>query len=146
MRLRPAAPNNSPKVVCSSNAFLFMKFRTLSHNGPLATPFPSSTSALFPLQRRGRERGFLNVRVLLHFAPCYLVCFHTNPNCPICNPFVLITIRIAGGGWGPPRRGVKAMLELTSSALRATATFRSNQEVQSFFTQKEDAACAPLAA
>ncbi len=35
------------------------------------------------------------------FAPCYLVCFHANTNCPVCKPFVFITIRIAGGGYTP---------------------------------------------
>src|SRR5262249_1685392 len=36
------------------------------------------------------------------FALCYLLCFQSIPNCPSCNPFVLITIRIAGGGWVYP--------------------------------------------
>src|SRR5713101_3962286 len=44
------------------------------------------------------------------FAPCYPACFHTNTNCPICNSFVLITIRIAGGVGGPPYLGVKASI------------------------------------
>jgi len=35
--------------------------------------------------------------VLPNFAPCHLLCFHPNTNCPICKPFVLIFIQIAGG-------------------------------------------------
>src|SRR5262249_38191709 len=47
---------NLPRTVCPSNAFLFNSFRTLLRNGVLATPFPSITSALFPVQRG--ERGY----------------------------------------------------------------------------------------
>src|ERR1700740_26710 len=45
----------SPSIALSlSNAFLFIHFRTLLRNGAPPTPFPSITSALFPVQRRGR--------------------------------------------------------------------------------------------
>src|SRR5947208_6760146 len=47
-------------------------------------------------------RKSLALRSFAHFALRYLVCFHANPNCPSCNPFVLITIRIAGGWGGTP--------------------------------------------
>src|SRR5690242_18900538 len=54
MRRRRYVLQNTLSVVCSSNAFIFSQFRTLLRNGALATPFPSITSALFPVQRRGR--------------------------------------------------------------------------------------------
>jgi hypothetical protein len=47
----PVGKNLSP---FPSNAFIFSQFRTLLRNGGLTTPFPSITSALFPVQRRGR--------------------------------------------------------------------------------------------
>src|SRR5690242_5975833 len=53
MRHRRYVLQNTLSVVCSSNAFIFSQFRTLLRNGRLATPFPSITSALFPVQRRG---------------------------------------------------------------------------------------------
>src|SRR6266568_6376475 len=37
------------------------------------------------------------VNCFAHFAPRYLVCFHTNTNCQIYNPLLLITMQIAGG-------------------------------------------------
>ena len=37
------------------------------------------------------------------FAPRYLLYFLAIPHCPFCNPFVLITIQIAGGGGYPWR-------------------------------------------
>src|SRR5579864_7706347 len=33
------------------------------------------------------------------FAPCYLLRFHANTNCPVCNSFVLITMQQCRG-WG----------------------------------------------
>jgi hypothetical protein len=54
MRPRRYVLQNTLSVVCSSNAFIFSQFRTLFHNGRLATPSASITSALFPVQRRGR--------------------------------------------------------------------------------------------
>jgi hypothetical protein len=36
------------------------------------------------------------------FAPCYLVYFHANTNCPICKSFVLIFMRNARGVYPPP--------------------------------------------
>src|SRR5229473_6815777 len=42
-----------------------------------------------------------------------LLSFQAITNCPICNSFVLITIRNAGGwGWSPHSAGVKVILEL----------------------------------
>jgi hypothetical protein len=41
---------------------------------------------------------WLGRRCFAAFAPCYVVCFQTNTNCPSCKSFVLITIQIAGGG------------------------------------------------
>jgi hypothetical protein len=40
------------------------------------------------------------VNCFAHFAPHYLVPFHTNTNCPICKSFVLITMQIARGDGG----------------------------------------------
>jgi hypothetical protein len=42
-----------PRTVFSSNPFDFKQFRTLCTQWRLATPFPSITSALFPIQWRG---------------------------------------------------------------------------------------------
>ncbi len=55
----------------------------------------------------------------VHFAPCYLPCFHTNTNCPICNSFVLITIQIAGGVGGIRTARVKASITRRMRVLSA---------------------------
>src|SRR5690242_10141238 len=44
---------NLSKEACFSNGFIFKQFRTLTCNGALATPLPSTTSALFAMQWRG---------------------------------------------------------------------------------------------
>src|SRR5213082_3547742 len=45
-------PQDSPTPVCASNPFLFNNFYTPCIQWRLATPFPSTTSAHFPMQRR----------------------------------------------------------------------------------------------
>lgn len=58
---RLPALENLARDVCLSNVFTFRQFRTLFYpersrgvcNGALATPLPSITSALFPMQRKG---------------------------------------------------------------------------------------------
>ena len=47
---RRTALQNPSRVLRSSNAFVFIHFRTLLRNGDVPTPFPSITSALFPMQ------------------------------------------------------------------------------------------------
>jgi hypothetical protein len=46
----------------TSNPFSFIYFRTLLRNGALPTPFPSITSALFPIQRGVGGSGLTNRR------------------------------------------------------------------------------------
>ena len=58
MRPRNALLHDPSRGVCSSNALVFMHFRTLSRNGALPTPFSSITSAFFPVQRRGCQHSF----------------------------------------------------------------------------------------
>jgi len=53
MRPRRPAYKDVPERVSSSNPFLFKQFRTLLRDGTPPTPFPSITSALFPMQWRG---------------------------------------------------------------------------------------------
>ena len=52
MRPRRSFHQNPSSVVCTSNAFVLKRFRTLLRNGAIASPFPSITCALFPVQRR----------------------------------------------------------------------------------------------
>jgi len=60
------------------------------------------------------------VNCFAHFAPRYLVPFHTNTNCPICKSFVLITMQIAGGvGVSPGGARVKASIDEDASPERA---------------------------
>ena len=57
-------PANLPtcKRSLRSISFVLMRFRTLLRNGAIVTSFPSITSALFPIQRRGEgiKRSFLS--------------------------------------------------------------------------------------
>ena len=50
MRPRKAPLHNPSKVVCLSNAFIFIRLRTLLRNGANSTPLSSIVSALFPMQ------------------------------------------------------------------------------------------------
>ncbi|SRR6266567_2733212 len=43
------------------------------------------------------------VNCFAHFALCHPVCFHANTTIKFYNPFILITMQLAGGGWGYPR-------------------------------------------
>jgi hypothetical protein len=91
--------------------FLSMDLRTLCHNGRPLTHLLSITSALFPIQRRGEcpfpasslaacssrlpraSRG-----ASIDRSPhATLFCFQSVTNCPICNPFVFITLQQWGG-------------------------------------------------
>src|SRR5579859_899341 len=70
-----------PNAVSSCSVFLFMQFRTLLHDEDFPTPFPSITSALFPMQRRGRgTRQCPNLHSSVYsskFRILQLLCFHT---------------------------------------------------------------------
>ena len=54
---------------------------------------PLPPAALPPLATRYSSLA----TAIAFFALCHLLSFHTNTNCPFCNSFVLITIRIARG-------------------------------------------------
>src|SRR6266849_5062588 len=46
------------------------------------------------VSRESSESKDCSINDLLPVSPpCYPVCFHTNTNCPICKPFVLITMQ-----------------------------------------------------
>jgi hypothetical protein len=91
-----------------------LQLRTFSFNNLQDAPPATSFSSVFCMVARGAWGGLLQTNqppnlttlqrapVLPFFAPCYLVCLHTNTNCPFCKSFFLITMQIAGGGWGPP--------------------------------------------
>src|SRR6266702_1344437 len=103
---------DSPTGVCASNPFISINFRILCTPWRFPTPFPSITSALFPIQRRGQGSAEFfsshsSLATSLPFGFCFtlfayrhLVCFHKNTNCPFYTPFVLKTIQVAGGGGG----------------------------------------------
>src|SRR5579864_577093 len=76
MRPRRYVLQYTSRVVCPSNAFIFSQFRTLLRNGRLATPFPSITSALFPVQRRGRG----SASILPYVLPSRLSDFNSSPS------------------------------------------------------------------
>ncbi len=63
-----------------------------------------------------------------HFAHRYLLFFHANTNCPIYNPFVVITMQIALGVGIPHKgAGVKVILEVTKPfRMRTYAKRRAN--------------------
>jgi hypothetical protein len=61
------------------------------------TSFQSLMRLLRPGWFCGTNRLKLVATLFVHFVPSYLVCFHTNMNCPVCKSFVLITMRIARG-------------------------------------------------
>jgi len=93
MPVRPAVPQNSPRVVCPSNPFLFMGFRTLCQQPALATSFSSITSTLFPMRRRGeghfpvlslanRHSPLATVSILPRILPSRLFDEDSRPACP----------------------------------------------------------------
>src|SRR6266567_6141254 len=111
MYVARALLQDSPIAVCASNPFISINFRTLCTPWSFPTPFPSITSALVLIQRRGEGAAdlFSSHSSLVTslpfgfcfalFAPRYLSCFHTNTNCPSCKSFVLTTMQIAAR-WG----------------------------------------------
>ncbi len=71
--------------------------------------FPSSANCELP-----------TVNWFALFAPRYLLYFLAIPHCPFCNPFVLITMQIAGGvGVSPGGAAVKASIDEDASPERA---------------------------
>ena len=70
-----AVRQNPSREVCPFTFCLFNQSRTLGRHGALATPLQSITSALFPMQRRGRPFP-------LH-SPCVFSNFHT-PTASLC--------------------------------------------------------------
>ncbi len=100
---RCAVPQDPPRALCPSNAFIFIQFRTLWRNGALPTPFPSITSALFPMQwgvggSRISSKGFFKhcLKPLpnselanRHDSHGLLLplCFQSLPRCSSRNPY-----------------------------------------------------------
>ena len=74
-------------------------------------------SLALPADRCSLPTNHPNGSCFAHFALCYPVCFHTNTTIKFCNPFVLITMQIAGG-WGVSLEGVgvKVLLEVPGGA------------------------------
>ena len=98
--------------------FVFNNFQ----DAPPATPFVSC----FCIVARGWGTPSPRLRLAHHcfspFALGYPLYFHANTNCPFCNSFVLITIRIARGWVGAqPIPGIRYYLK--SPAWRATPLF-----------------------
>ena len=68
-----------------------------------------------------------------HLAIRYLLFFHANTNCLFCNPFVLITMQIAGGvGVSPEGVGVKVLLEVTTFVTPHPASPRAGTAFRPF--------------
>jgi hypothetical protein len=103
MRPQRSLLQNDSVAVYPSNAFVFIEFRTVWWPRTASKPFViNHFRTLSHATEGGGAYGFLNVPVLSLFAPCYLVCFHANTNCPICKSFVLKRIQQYPGGWGAP--------------------------------------------
>ena len=101
-RGRRACPELMRGVSTRSISFLFMLLRTLFSNGAIATSFSSITSALFPVQR---GMGVSSLTMLIgarSSPPAAFLCFQQLTNCPICKPFILITMQQWGGCGGTP--------------------------------------------
>src|SRR5690349_9403638 len=108
---RHAAPQNSPRAVCSSNSFLFMHFRTLAPQWSRANHLESIASALFSIQRRGECRlgsrsslatvsEFQRVTNRPRFSPhLRFLCFHALTNVPVCKLFVFKSLQQWGWVW-----------------------------------------------
>ena len=67
----------------------------MSPRRPFRLPQPHSLH--LPLSYPPESAKFRGCFAL--FAPLYPLCLHADTNCPFCNPFVLINMRIAGGGY-----------------------------------------------
>ena len=103
MSHRPAAPYNPQPPVPSAIPLRICTFVfNHLHDSPPAT---ASFSNFCIVAREWVPTLPLPAvhRCFALFAPCYLPSFHANTNCPLCNPFVLITIRIARGVATPLR-------------------------------------------
>src|SRR5262249_28516670 len=84
--LAPRRPPQKPaRDLCSSNPFIFMRFRTLCPHWRFATSFPSTTSALFPMQRRGECPLFFSALYQLLLSAFYLASPVTNHPPPTTN-------------------------------------------------------------
>ena len=132
---RHAALHNLPRRVHSSNLFSFIHFRTQVHDRNALNPFTSIDLRATLITTEGW--GLIQSSVLCSpvstlfcvalFAPCYPLCFHANTNCPFCNSFLLITIRIARGVACPlPTAGLKFHV---NSLPRRSAPFLSAHSV-----------------
>src|SRR5215467_5762074 len=104
MRAHRETPSNLPGDVSLSNAFVFIHFRTLCAPWSLATPFPSTTSALFPISWQGGVPSslfsFLPSAFCFLLCPLSPLCFQQLPTIKFSNSFLLITIQNAPRVWG----------------------------------------------
>ena len=103
----------SPAIPLQTSTFVFNHF----HDAPPATASSSNVCIV----ARGWVRPSLQLpavpRCFAFFAPYYLPSFHANTNCPLRNPLVLITIRIARGVATPlPVRDLKLYFKCGSAA------------------------------
>ena len=81
-----------------------------------------------PFSLRAHSPQLTSRRRFAVFAPCYVVSFHTNTNCPICKLFVLITMQ-QWGGWGFPSRS-PFTIQTTSARVRCWGTNSLRQTQQ----------------
>ena len=104
MSCRPAL-HSLPRELCPSNSFPFIRFPTLHKQRRPATPFPSTTSALFLVQRTGRgSHSSPNFPTFKRatFCQCPLLAlyFQQLPTIKFSKSRVLITMQIARGVGG----------------------------------------------
>lgn len=94
MPLARAVPQNPPGVVRTPNPFAFIPFRTLAQQWSAPTPSPSTTCALFPIQR-----GVVPLPRTPNPKPpiAPTLCFQRVPQCPISKPFILKSLQLYPG-------------------------------------------------
>jgi len=134
-RLRPCRRDSSvfsPTANCRLSASAPPTFVPRIGRSPVRRFFSILSAVSCKLSTARPERG-RRVNCFAHFALCHLLCFHTNTTIKFCNPFILITMQIAGGWVSLEGVGVKVLLEVEESLLRleedyeAAARRRRNQ-------------------
>src|SRR6266581_3464220 len=84
-------------IVCISNPFLFMQSRTLLQPWGLPTLFSSITSALFPVQRRGRVAAGSRTHAFCPFCPCLSSLFSCKYELPNLQALCFDNVATVGG-------------------------------------------------
>ncbi len=100
-RLRPCRRDSSvfsSSANCRLSASAPPTFVPRIGRSPVRRFFSILSAVSCELSTGRPERG-RRVNCFAHFALCHLLCFHTNTTIKFCNPFILITMQIAGG-WG----------------------------------------------